>query len=373
MRIAIIADFPVWCLPNMEKFPRHFPYATWFEPLIPEFSGFQDLEINWITASKGTDKDLLHRAHNQNFHILARGSKAVQMATGYIGECRRIRKVIRRIQPDLVHAWGSEDVHGIAGAFSGVDRRIFTLQGCLTEYQRLLGGSILFRLQTIYEKPTINRYHIATAESPAAADLLRVINPSLNISLVEYGVSDIFFKAIWNPSEMPEILFIGTINNRKGISDLIEAASSPDLAHVKIKIIGQGELSDQLKAISKSNVEWIGKCERLEIIKHLETAWSLVIPTYSDTGPTVIKEARVVGLPVITTTGAGASSYIQSSKCGLVISPGDIDGLKSAILEICSDRNNCIQLGKSGWQTHRKELHPSSTAAKFIDLYRRVM
>lgn len=369
MRIAILANVPVWTLPGLEHLRHNRHYATWLEPLIPEFAAFPDLEIHWITMCKETERDLSHRAHRQTFHILARGSMAVQMASGYATEILRIRKTIRSIRPDLVHAWGSEDVYGLAGSFSGVKKRIFTLQGCLTEYLRLLGGSALFRLQAMYEKPMIRRYGRATAESPAAADLLRGINPKLDIELVDYGVNPDFFSASWNPSPQPELLFLGSISKRKGIADLIAVAKLPEMSHIRFRIAGEGELRAELEATSTPNVEWLGKCGRDEVIRHMESAWGMVIPTYSDTGPTVIKEARVIGLPVITTTGAGAACYVTEGKSGFVGEPGDRDILKTSLFQLTTTRENAIEMGKVDHAEQREQLHPRTTARKLADLY----
>jgi glycosyltransferase involved in cell wall biosynthesis len=96
------------------------------------------------------------------------------------------------------------------------------------------------------------------------------------------------------------------------------------------------------------------------------------VPTYSDTGPTVIKEARVVGLPIITTTAAGASSYVTDSGCGYVTASGDLDALAKTLLDVCSTREHTIALGSKSLSEHRDTFHPRNTASKFVDLYQRV-
>jgi len=373
MRVVILANVPVWTLPGLEHLHHTRHYATWLEPLIPAFQeAAPDLDLHWITMCKETRVAIIHKAHGQTFHILPRGKMAISMVTGYLGEILKIRRIIKRLNPDLVHAWGSEDVYGLAGAFSGIDRRIFTLQGSLTEYLRLLGGSLLFRLQTCYEKPTVLRYHHATAESPGAANLLKQLNPSLDVKIVDYGVNAEFFNATWKPAPNPEVLFLGSVSRRKGVVDLIEIAKRPEMSHIRFKIAGEGELRTELQGNSPPNVEWLGKCTRQEVIRHLESAWALFIPTYSDTGPTVIKEARIVGLPIITTTGAGASSYVKSTECGFVTEPGDRDLLAKAVLSTCSDRDTCISLGKRHWEQHRQDLHPTTTALNFTEIYKEV-
>lgn len=372
MKIAILANVPVWTLPSLGHLRHTRHYATWLESLIPEFEDHEGFEIHWVTMCQETDEDIVHGAFGQTFHILSRKSMGKQMVSGYVGEIRRIRKVLRKIQPDVVHAWGSEDVYGLAGAFSGNRNRLFTLQGCLSEYLRLLGGSFLFRLQTFYEKPMIRRYEHATAESPSAVDFLKAINPKLEIHLVDYGVNQEFHDAVWEPDESPQLLFVGSLSDRKGIRDLIAVASRAELSGIRFKIAGEGELRTELEKISPPNVEWLGKCSRDKVIRHLTASWALVIPTYSDTGPTVIKEARAVGLPIVTTTGAGASSYVEEGKCGHVIKPGDQHALAAGILNLSSARNQATKTGKRSWVEQKKMLHPSTTARKFLEIYHRL-
>jgi glycosyltransferase involved in cell wall biosynthesis len=371
MRIVILANVPVWTLPGLEQLRHSHHYATWLEPLIPAFEkAAPDLDLHWITMCKETPVAIEHKAHGQTFHILPRRKMAISMITGYLGEIHKIRQIIKRLKPDLIHAWGSEDVYGLAGAFSGIGRRIFTLQGCLTEYLRLLGGGFLFRLQTFYEKPTAKRYCLGTAETPAARNLLLQLNPTMDVLLVDYGVNHEFFDTVWNPAPDPEVLFVGSISKRKGIGDFIEIARRPEFSHIRFRIAGEGALRADLESTAPSNVEWLGKCSRNEITTHLSSAWMMLMPTYSDTGPTVIKEARVVGLPIVTTTGAGASCYVKEGETGFVTAPGDFKAIAEGVAKICQSRATCISMGRAGWNELREQLHPETTAINFATVYR---
>jgi glycosyltransferase involved in cell wall biosynthesis len=129
-------------------------------------------------------------------------------------------------------------------------------------------------------------------------------------------------------------------------------------------------LRSELEAIAPPNVTWLGKCTRPEVIRHLESSWALFTPTYADTGPTVIKEARVVGLPIITTTGAGACSYVTTTGCGHVTEPGDLEALAGALLDVCGSRARAMELGAMGLVEQRITLHPKTTAKKFAAIYR---
>ena len=147
----------IWILPGMERFRHggHFCHGLNLSFLPLKMCG--DLELHWITFSKEVDKDYDKEAFGQYFHILRRGSLAVSMVTRYWYECRAVRKIIRKLNPDLVHAWGSEDVWDCRFEI-GNKNKLFTLQGSLTDYFQKMGGSFLFRTQASYEEGTVKKF-----------------------------------------------------------------------------------------------------------------------------------------------------------------------------------------------------------------------
>ena len=373
-KIVIIANVPIWIIPGLENFKHGGHYCTWLEALIPAFEREKkDFELHWITFSKQVSEYQSKQAFGQHFHVLPRGSLAIGILTKFFSEARKVKSLVRKLRPGLVHAWGSEDVCGIAGARSGVPQKLFTLQGCLTDYVKEVGGAFLFRVQALYERKTVGAYQQGTAESPIAASLLSGLNRKIMVDIVEYGVHEKFHEAKWDPPQQPTVLFVGSVDERKGISHLIEVAALPQCAGINFRIAGVGGMKEALMEKATENVTWLGKVDRSEVIAELEAAWTLVIPTYADTGPTVVKEARVVGLPVVITSAAGASSYVDDAGCGFVIEPGDSAGLSNSILEICKDRDKCLEMGGKGWTRHRKILNSTTTAGSFVQIYERLL
>ena len=371
-KIAILADVPLGRIKGLESYgPPTGHYATWLEALIPEFEAFPEFEFHWIIVSKLASQLTTHQALGQTFHVLPRNRKLVSMLSGYLLETRKIRTLLQTIQPDLLHAWGSEDVYGLAGARSGFKPRVFTLQGCLNEcVARDRSAHWLLRFQAAFEAPTVRAYDTATGESPIAVSHLQRLNPQISAQLIDYGVATTFFDAKWNPASAPNVLFAGSLNASKGLLDLLDVFESPHLRNVTLNIAGDGELFDEIKNLRIPNIRLLGRLSRNDLIPVMEATWGLAIPTHADTGPSILKEARVVGLPVVTTKAAGASHYIQSAGCGFVTDPGDRDALSLAISNMVATREASIELGQKGWQHHRELLHPSITAFKLIQLYR---
>lgn len=372
IRIAILADVPLACFEGFGDFgPIVGHYPTWLEALVPCFESIGDLDMHWVVMSKRVKEATTRKVMGQTFHVLPRWKKAFSMVTCYYLETRRIRSLVKSLKPDVLHAWGCEDVYGIAGSRSRFVPRVFTLQGCIGEAVAQDSNSHrLLRLQSRFEKPTVAGYRIGTGESTLSVRHLERMNSGMCCRRIEYGVSSDFFRAKWKPRCSPTILYAGSLIEAKGVSDLVEVFRRPELKDCKLVLAGDGPLCEWIRKLDLPNITVLGRVDRSSLVSAMENSWCLVAPTYADTGPSVVKEARVVGLPVITTSAAGVSGLIADSGCGYVVRPGDPEDLLRAVGEIIESREHCLALGKRGWDIHRELLQPARTAQAFAELYR---
>lgn len=95
-----------------------------------------------------------------------------------------------------------------------------------------------------------------------------------------------------------------------------------------------------------SRVSWLG--HREDITRIMAAADVLVHPARYDTTGTVILEAIVNGLPVVTTSACGYASHVEAAKAGLVIAePFDFAAFLSA-LQIAQDPATLHEWSKAG-------------------------
>jgi glycosyltransferase involved in cell wall biosynthesis len=102
-------------------------------------------------------------------------------------------------------------------------------------------------------------------------------------------------------------------------------------------------------------------------------AWCLALPTRADTSPNVVKEARVIGLPVITTRNGGQASYVQDGEDGYFVECGDIKGLVEKLKTVLGSLATTKKLGELGQQRYRHLFAADQTAKRFQVLYRKML
>ncbi len=368
--MAILANFPLHVIPSLSNgTPPAGHYATWLPPLAEANASDDGIERIWITLSE----DIAERKEvifwNQKFIALPSHKKG-RASSLYKEDRAAIAQTLRQINPDLVHGWGTEDVYALAAATSGFPF-VISMQGILTHYILHARTDPRTMFQALLEFFILRRTKELTCESHWAKSIMQRRAPGAEVTCIEYGVHPDFFNASWQPEpQRPAALFVGTLVARKGIHDVLQAFQSPRLKESELWIAGSGPLEN--KEGTPPNVKWLGRLDRAQLIVKMSKARCLVLPTRADTSPNVVKEARVMGLPVVTTPCGGQSDYIEEGRNGFLVEPGDIAQLTDRLHRLLSDYEFCRQRGKEGWDHDRALFRTDLMAEKFRQLYRRL-
>jgi len=153
------------------------------------------------------------------------------------------------------------------------------------------------------------------------------------------------------------IAFLGRINRRKGVFDILECAknicqSKKELcSKMKILIVGSGKdkelVEKSIEELKVPNVMFIGSVDKVTKNIILRATDLLLLPTYHDEAfPTVILEAYAEGTPVIAYPFLGANEIIEKGVTGFVLHGRNVRLLCEMLYDIC---NKMSMLNKMGF------------------------
>jgi len=175
------------------------------------------------------------------------------------------------------------------------------------------------------------------------------------------GVDLALFRAAQFGGNIPLVLSIGRLIEKKGFADLIAACAMLKQRgqDFRCEIIGEGPLEGPLRAqIAEAqlqeSVQLIGPRTQSQIAERLASGTIFVLPCRKDaTGdmdnlPTVIMEAMAAGLPVISTALAGIPEMVQSGITGELVPPNDHAALAEAMAALASNAALSRQYGARG-------------------------
>lgn len=370
--IVIVSDMPLGRLMPNEFEKEDYSLTPWIFALFHALAVQTEYDIHWITLKKYVREYTVRSLHHQTIHILPDPSLAVGLFTNHFTAARKIRKLLRSLRPNLVHAWGIELSYAKA-CMTQPCAKLLSYQGALHAYCQRAKMSLFPRLQAFWEKRITPSYPLITCESPWARNRILEIAPSSHVSLIEYGVEESFHHVKRHPSATPECLFAGTLYELKGLRYLIQAFSHPSLQHVQLYIVGSGSLRAELEPASTPNIHWTGPLNRPELQKRLSSAWCLVHPTLADSSPNIVKEARVIGVPVVTTSEGGQTQYVTDGRSGYIIPVKDSTAICRAVLSLTESLEKNIAMGLQGVDEAKEALSIQLTVRKFLSLYKSLL
>jgi glycosyltransferase involved in cell wall biosynthesis len=148
--------------------------------------------------------------------------------------------------------------------------------------------------------------------------------PASAITVIPYGVNLRRFtpRARNRSSAGPlRLLFVGTINQRKGIKYLVEALRV--LLHREISLTICGRVVDDLSVLKPiaSQIDLRPSISPAELVSAYQQADLFVLPSVAEGFGQVLLEALACGLPVLSTRNTAAPDLLDEGVHGFVVAP----------------------------------------------------
>ena len=166
--------------------------------------------------------------------------------------------------------------------------------------------------------------HIVASSFSKQAAMFNGI-PEDHIIVAPYGVDNKAFQP-WEKDYHHglKVLFVGEINQRKGIYQILEAAKELQPQGVEFNLIGTGkELAPELYSPYKQYVNFLGRVPFEKLQEMYGTSHIFVFPSMGEGFGLVIPEALSSGLPVIASTNCAGPDVIKDGYNGFVIDAGN--------------------------------------------------
>lgn len=191
-----------------------------------------------------------------------------------------------------------------------------------------------------------------------------------------WGVDTTVYKPmkseIRNPNdEKKKILFIGRLEEAKGIPYLMEAWQSiaPTFPNVEIEFAGQGKLEN---IVTGPRVKKLGMVKNADLPKIINEAYFVVLPSVTlpkweeQVGMTNL-QALACGVPVITSKSGAIPEYIND-KVGILVAQRDSKALAAAMVQLLKNDALRYNLGEAGRAYILENFDAQKTVEKTQDI-----
>ena len=316
------------------------------------------LARKWDAVGEELDFRVLAGGSGSNgaFH-LARELPALDGPAFFAALPLRIARELRDFRPHAVLAQGAHETAAALTArrLARVDTAVVAdLHGDWRAPTRLYGS----RLRGLLN-PLADRVALAALRN---ADGIRTVTGYTTGLVRELGLEpadefpaymdfDSFLQEQTQPlPDRPQALFVGVLERYKNVDGLAEAwrRAAPRVPEARLRLVGSGTLQAVVERLVRDLPEqasWAQRLSQREISAALDESTLLVLPSRAEGMGRVIVEAFCRARPVVASRVGGIPDLVQDGANGLLVQPGDAEGLADALVRVLTDRELAERLG----------------------------
>lgn len=149
-------------------------------------------------------------------------------------------------------------------------------------------------------------------------------------------------------ADRPFVFAAGRLVATKGFDVLLRAVAAGSLG--RVCLAGEGPLASELAKLAADlgvDLKLLGRLPRAEVPQWMLAASAVAAPSYIEGISNTILEAVALGCPVVASRISGNLAVIEAGVSGLLVEPGDVEGLAAAIQSVVTDPASAERLGQA--------------------------
>jgi len=334
------------------------------------------------------------RIHHDHERIVAAGCEVRELRWrrsgntpwAHLQALRDLVAVYRDVRPDIVHHVALKPVifGSLAARISGVRRRVNALAGLgyvfsSTRYRARLARPV-FRVLLRWALRGDRQWTIVQNRGDQRALIDRGILSADHVRLIRGSGVDVREYPPASVQEViPRIVLVARMLWDKGVGDFVAAAEKVVAGGAVARFILVGDPDPENPAAvpvsqlrewrDRGPVEWWG--HRNDIPDVLSRSAIFCLPTrYGEGIPRSLLEGGAAGLALVATDSVGCREIICDGENGILVPPGDVLALASALSRLIADPEERTRLGRAARATIERDFSLDQVIRETLEVYR---
>lgn len=341
----------------------------------------------------------------------------------HIGLGKSWKEIVDDFQPDIIHAYGTEEKHNIPliRLYKDTIPIVISLQGIIEQYKRrYLGGLPLHEILINYTvKDLIFRNGIFAGRAAfyrqakrevwmfrnvryveGRSDWDRAMSAEINPELMYYYcprmIRSAFFNYHWNGEECEKhSIFVHQGNYPiKGMHFMLDAIRILRRKYPDVKLYVSGAnilkkqgvksvlsqngyaklISRRIKALNLEDcVVFTGYLNADQLAHKLTEVELCAVPSVIENAPNALAEAMVVGVPCVASDVGGNANMLNYGTSGLLYCHDEPEMLAARIASIFECDELKKQVAENAYQTARSRHNPKELPERLMGIYAQII
>ncbi len=337
----------------------------------------QRFEVAVINLSDSEGWDLEQRLAEERFHVWCLGKRhGLDLRIPFL-----IRNVVRQFRPHLVHSHLC--IHYV---FPSLIR--FPLLAHVTTVH-LPGETHYRRILHPLTRLAFRQGVVPVAVSREVAEWVKRACGVRDCAVIPNGIPIADYqrfsisRKVWRKEQGfkdGDVLFVcvARLEKQKNHAMLLEAFARGLAAEPRahLLLVGEGGRRGDLELRVRElrldgKIRFLG--QRSDVSEVLSAADVFVLASQNEGNPLALMEAMAAGLPVVATAVGGVPELLVDQRSGLLVRPGDCNGLAAAMLRLLQNAELRRTIAASAAQHALQAFSASQMAHAYMELYERVV
>ncbi len=363
-------------------------YATWINNLIKIFEGRYDLNIHIVAPNVFNNKSLTYTLNNITYHFYPTmwvlpsrvyNKLRINDKTNYLFIKKTVKKVIQRINPDIIHLHGAENPIYSSTILPLLNKYtvLLTIQGFINLDSS--NNPVVIKRKKI-EKIILERCHNFGVRAEDTCTVVKSFNSNPRFFWHNYPLTkpDILNINLDSVKEY-DCVFFARISPENGIDDLLKAISIVQKTKSDIKLIVIGPVGDKYRIYLEDLCKQLSIIENVIIMGFMSTqqlafqeivkAKMDVLPTLYDVIPCSMLECMSLGIPVISYAVGGIPELNRNRESVCLVEKNNIQELANKILFLLHNDPKRKQLSENATISIKPHFNNEEIYTDLISIY----
>ena len=360
--------------------------APWIPNLLRGFENRTDTEVFVISPHFYLERLTFFKLRNINYYFIPVGipilhtpypyGLPIDVLTNYLLFRLRVRKIVEKIQPDVINLIGAENAYYASSILQFKDKYpvVVTIQGFISEL-KINFFSVRNKHRSFIEKKILKNFNNFIGEMDSKR-YISLFNKDFNFYKAYFPINEDLALEKNNFNKVYDCIYFGRLDKIKGTEDFIKVIAEikkikPD---IKAIIVGPGKryifenLAEKLDC--RDNIHFPPFCkDQKELFDYVRKSKVFLAPSLFDRLPSTIREAMFLKVPIVAYATGGIPYINENDENIILVKSGDYKEMAKKTLELLDNKILLDNYANKSYVFAEKEFSLSTNIERILQAF----
>lgn len=365
--------------------------SPWVPNMIKGFEDRNDIEIHVISPQEYLKKQTSYTNKNIHYHFIPYGIPfyhrhwpgvfRYDIYTNFAGFRKKVKKLIKKLQPDLINLIGAENAYYSSSILDYKDKYpiLITIQGFISQMKDSIKLTPIQCKRIEIEESILKTFNYYCGEQDSST-YIDTYNPSHQFYKLYFPVNESLAFKTREQNKRYDCIYYGRLVKIKGAEDFVRVISElkKTIPNIKACIIGGGD-EFPIKTLAKKlncfqNIEFKGFLStQEELFEHVKASKVFLTPPLFERLSMTIRETMYLKVPIVAYATGGIPYINELDENILMVKTGDYKAMAEKTLYLLQNDTERNELAEKSYLYAQNEYSLKVNSQRLIDAYRQII